>query len=326
MKSQKILVILFFLLLVFAMLLFFSNKKSTLKSRISDFSIENIEQINKIIISKAENKISLEKEINNWRINGTYKARPAAISFFLNSLSRFEVRSPVSHKNQIRIINKLNTDSKKIEIYGNRKLLKSILVYHDTSGVEGTYMMLEQTQSPFLMKIKGYPGYNMDRLFPLNEQIWCDNTLFNYMPNDIGSIKIEYPDKPENSFQIIKPDRGKLSLKHPDSNQLINEFIYANVSDYLNFFTNIKFTFSHNPYSYKLKEDAPFVTISIKNNDNVTSVLKGYRKYSDKDTQVNSKYDIDCFYGLLNGGSKMIELKYVDFDPILKDINYFIKK
>lgn len=326
MKTRIQLAILFIILLISAILLFLSNRDSTLKNRVKKFSVENTEQVDKIIIARGESRLQLKKENNRWKINGIYHGNPAAINFLLQSLSRLEIKSPVSNVNREKVVNMLNSGSKNIEIYSRKKLIKSISVYHDTSGVAGTYMMLKKSRTPFIMKIKGCQDINIDRIFSLDTEIWCDKTIFNYMPDEIKNLVIEYPGKPEKSFQIINTGEGIYYIKHPDKEQVINDYNKEKVAEYLYSFMNIKFNFLQEPDTYILENNNPFVIISLTGINDITLILEGYRKYLSKEIITGSEYDIDCFYALSNYESEPIELKYIDFDPILKDIDYFIKK
>ncbi len=325
-KTQKLLTALFIILLLSALLLFFSNRKSTLQSKAKNFAVKNIEQVDKIIISKGLNKILFIKENNNWKINGTFKGNPKAMNFLLLSLSRLEVRSPVSNVHRERIINMLDTNSKIIEIYSNNKLVKYISLYHDTSEIVGTYMILKNSYTPFLMKIKGYKDINIDRVFSLNTQIWCENTILDYMPDEIKNLIVEYPDEPDKSFQIINSGKQNIYLKHPDDPQVINNFSIEKVTEYLYSFTNIKFNFPDKTDFNNPAKSKPFVIITLTNIKDESIVLEGYRKYMSGDLNKDSGYDIDNFYAVKNYESELIELKYIDFDPILKDMDYFLKK
>ena len=88
----------FILFLVLAVVAYFTIIKKTLGSyskKDTAFAVEDTTQIGSIILSNLKGeKIQLEKQNDNWVLNGKYEPRPDAISNLLRTIHQLEVKVP----------------------------------------------------------------------------------------------------------------------------------------------------------------------------------------------------------------------------------------
>ncbi|MBK8884725.1 MAG: hypothetical protein IPN67_20945 [Bacteroidales bacterium] len=228
--------IVFSIAVVFTMLFLFRNRLPFGGGN-SSFASEPRNEITRIIFSEQGKELSLEKKGDNWLIDGKSEARKSGILFILRVLQEIKIKSPVSDDLFKSEITGKGIEPVKIRVFENRKLIKSFLVYKTTSNSYGNIMKMKERSKPFIVYVPGYDG-NIGSAFTLNELFWQPYTVFNLLPSEIESVKLENLSDTSSSFLItVKNHRFTLS----DLNMEIAGWDSTLVTRYLSYFARIPF-------------------------------------------------------------------------------------
>jgi len=325
----KISYILIIILIVIASVFYFSNSKGTLNKRSSTFAIEQINEISKIEIREGEKLLVLNKENNLWRVNGKYQVKEWNINNFLIVANRIDVLTPVSNVQKEQIALLLEKDGIKVEFFKGNRCVRSYYVGKPGMHKSKTYMMMEKSSDPFVVRIPSFKGL-VANLFVSDENYWRDKTVFNYMPQNVKSIKIEYPNNKEKSCKIINYNDGSFALQSLPSEDFISDF---NIEKTARFFTNFqKINFEdivdnlESTVKDSIVNSIPFAIISVEDFHNTENAIKIYKKPSNGQLDEygeTAEFDYNKAYGVLNNADELILIQYYKFDPILKEIDYF---
>ena len=86
------------------------------------------------------------------------------------------------------VVKDMATEGIKVEIYAkNGKALRTFYVGGSTSDDRGTFMMMENSNEPYVMHIQGFQGMLRPR-FHTDEQDWRDRFVFKLKPEDIKMV------------------------------------------------------------------------------------------------------------------------------------------
>lgn len=304
------------ILLIVAAIFFLNDGNSSIKTKEKDFAILQPEKITSIKIKYDSLEVSLEKDGKSWKVNESFEAKRESIGLILTTLQRLEVLSPISKDYQDIAQKKLKNDPIEVTIGENNRVSKIFYVQYDSIILNGTVMMLKGADRPFIVKIKGYPVKDLTKIFTVDSRFWRNNT-FNFYADEISRIELIYPGEPEKSF-VIKQQNAKPAVSSLTNDLPEDKIDYEEVSDYLQFFTNIKFRYPQNTYELNLK----FADIRVITSEGETFNLQFYRK----PLAGSEKYDLNLCYGLINNEKEPVEIFYTDIDPVLKELNDFTKK
>lgn len=336
MKNKNLLALLIvFVLTVVVLFLFRNYQKGTIRQELKDFAVKDTASITKIFLAdKKGNKIKLTKKApGQWMVNDKFTARKDAISTLLFTIHSIEVDAPVSKAAYNNVLKEMATTGTKVEIYSANNLSKTYYVGGTTPDYLGTYMMLDNSSTPFSMHIPGFEGFLTTRYFT-EEHLWRSTGVFNYTPNEIKTVKVEYPQKPELSFQINSIGNNQFSLLALNSNTSIQNFDTMAVKEYLLNFKNINYEGIEVKMRKELKDSIrsldPLHIISVTDNSGKVNSIKTYpKKPQEGETDEQGKplvYDRDRMYGQLNNEEHLVLIQYFVFDKVLKPITYFQKR
>ena len=190
MKNLKLYLILVILIVV-AGFFYFSNNKGTLNLRNADFSIDSPEDITKIQIISPGEELNLELKNNQWKVNDKYWATQKYVENLILALNRVTVMSPVSKSEKEQVASILKADWILVKVNKNRRTIKEFYVSKPEMNKEKTYMMMENSSDPFVVNIPAFRGL-LAELFVVDENYWRNKTIFDYEPQNIENIKVEY--------------------------------------------------------------------------------------------------------------------------------------
>ena len=121
--------VLFMLVIISSIYLINNENKKIKKEAEKKFSIENINEIDKVFLSDRKgNNLVLEKIDNSWFINERFKVRKDAINTLLTTINEVEVQRPVSNTAYNNIIKQLATTGVKVEIYYKNNIYNIYLI------------------------------------------------------------------------------------------------------------------------------------------------------------------------------------------------------
>jgi hypothetical protein len=339
----------FLVLLIIAVILFFTRyeikktdvegktkfvieqKKSTL-TVLRDFAVKDTAAVNKIfLVDKENNEILLERQnADSWTVNDQYPAREDFVNVLLETIRRIEVANPVPKEKQDYVLRDMAANGVKCEIYKNDKLAKVYYVGGVTQNNLGTYMLIENSSTPFEVFMPGFSGYLTTR-YNTNINEWRERKAFHYDLNDIAEIEIEYPREEEQSFRIVIQGNNDYKMEKLKSDEPVNNFDTLAIKMLVSRFKNVGFEYfipsdKQQPKLDSLNNEQPIQLFRVKDSDGKIRVLKCYRRPNvkqqlDEDGKL-LPYDINRLYGVL--GNNVVVMQYRTVDPLslkMKDLN-----
>lgn len=341
MKKNKIIIILFIVLGALTIWFIVNNNTSTIKQTLRDFAVKDTTIIDKIFLAdKKGRSITLEKKSpGKWIVNGKYEARNDAVQTLIYTINKVEVKEPVSKKAQDNVVKKLAAEAVKCEVYSNEKLIKAYYVGSETQDMTGTYMILidlntmETSAKPFVTYIPGFQGFLTTRYF--TEEIgWRDRTVFNYIPTEIKSVKMETPAAPDKSFEVFYLSENLFDIKLLSTGKSFNNIDTLSIKQYLSYFQNLNFeSFEVDMTPQQMdsvKQTTPTNIITVTLNNGEKNQVKFYpRKPKHGVTEIDGKkieFDPDRMNATMNDGKDFVFVQYFMFGKIMPSPDYFIKK
>ncbi|MBN2274332.1 MAG: hypothetical protein JXR41_03755 [Bacteroidales bacterium] len=321
--QRKIIIILAFVALIIIAVVFVLNDRgSTIRRGHMDFTLEEPSQVDKIIIGNHRKSILIEKNGEDWRLNGQYQARKEIVTMFLQAMGRLEVLSPASRSISDTIIRRLEEKGIHLTLYRGNKTLKSLFVYYEKEFVPGTYMMDERQKKPYRIGLTGYKRDNIESLFSTAEISWKDNVLFFCEPGEIAAVEIRYPQQPERSFCIARDKNNTPSLYTADKALSPEHVNKDEILDYLSYFVPVHYTIPADTVSTIIWEQDPFAVLTITGQHNDIFSIKAFRIR----LQDGRSYDMHRYIAINDSDSLPVIVKYADTDPIMKSYVDFLKK
>ena len=179
----------------------------------TNFAIENTDEISKIIMSdKAGKKIELKREGENWIINNKYKVFDQQINYTLQVMKDIRVKNSVSEKKIDFVIKNIATTGVKVEIYNQSEKVKSYYIGGNTSDHKGTYMIMEGSETAYILTIPNRlpgilnPKYGLQGIY-VNENTWREPITISINKKEIKSIKVVDLSNSESSFTLFKENK-----------------------------------------------------------------------------------------------------------------------
>lgn len=298
MKKNKIIISIAVLLALISAVLYFTNRRGTLKKELKDFAVKDTGSVNKIFLADRQGrKILLERNPDNsWTLNGKYRAKQSSVKTLLYTVYSLEVQSPVAKSAHNNVVKHLSGGGVKIEIYVKDKLEKTYYVGGPTQDQMGTFMLLENSSTPFVMHIPGFNGFLTTRYFT-DELDWRDKSIFRYGQNDIQSITLINHRYPSSSF-IVEKENNEYVLKDTSGNKLNGDPL--RIKSYVVSYKNIHAEDIIKDSPDSVLKEPPVYTIRVKDSRNKTKSIGLYYKpnHSGKlDDKGNPyRYDIERIY------------------------------
>jgi len=348
MKKNRIILIITIILAAIAFFFIYTTTKSTISKSHSDFAIEDTSTVTKIFLTdKSNNKVVLVKNSpGSWSVNSKYPASNDQMGIFLKTLTKLEVKSPVAKAARNNVIRRLSSIAVKAEIYQtvyridfwgiklfpHEKLVKTYYVGDATQNNLGTYMLLEDSDEPFIMHIPGFRGFLNSRYSTL-EKDWRDHSIVSIEISNIKSVKLEFPSSPDSSYLVENTGNTRFTLTALKSNSQVPDYDTLKLLESLSAFRDIRFESLitdlklHNRDS--IIKTAPFHVLTITDLSGKSTVIKTFHKSPPSDQEelngVIAKYDLDRLYIWFNDGKDFALAQFYVFDEILKPLSGFIK-
>ncbi len=348
MKRKNIIIfIVTLLLLIVALFLVFNNRDETYRGRLKDFAVKDTASITKVFLADKNNHTLLleRKADGSWLLNEKYKARSSGVNLLFETFKNLATRYPVPNKAHNSVISQLAARSVKVEIYQNVyrinlfnrirlfqhvKLTKTYFVGGPTPDNQGTFMLMEGSEIPFVVQLLGFRGFVGPR-YSTMEQDWRDHTVFRARLSDIKSVIMEMPLDPENSFRVDK-DENNLTLEKLSPKQIVPSFDTLKLLNFLTSFADLRYESLLNDIDSTRKDSIShsipknILTVIDTKGDSTTIVT--FNKPNDSkafDMEGNLYiYDKDRLYALVNDKRDFVLIQYFVFDKVLKPLSYFL--
>jgi hypothetical protein len=331
MKSRKIQYLLLAALVLAILYFMVTNSPGTLKKELRNFAVEDTASIDKILlVDKENNSIELERTSINWKLNNNSIARQDLVDALLKTIMQLRVKEPVAKLDQETVMKSLAAKSTKVEIHQKGKCTKVFYVGGATQDSQGTYMILENSSTPFVMEIPGFRGY-LTRQFPTTEMVWKAKIVFALPPEEIAEVTVVNNLKKEASFKI-RHQNNHVELHSWPEDKNIPFFDTLSVKKYLLEFQKKNFykyaDDSSKEWRDSIKASLPMFTITVQTQQRQTLEIKAFAKPAWGKLDFFGKplkNDPDLFFLLMNNHD-FVYAPYFTFDPLFVDLKSFIKE
>jgi len=281
----------------------------------ANFKIENTSDITKIFLSDpGVGNIKLTKNSDGvWIVNDKYRARQDWVVFLLEGMAQQNATQMVPKSAHNTTVKALAGNSVKVEVFQGDKKTHAYFVAKDPSRDNLTVMLNIKEDGtnaprPFLVSC-GHGGTFLGVRYRTDIEDWRDKRIFLFASDELSTIEIEYPKKPEASFTInMQPKPAVLpSLDTGTVNEL-------RLKKYLSFYDKLFCMGFENDYILKdtfVRAFEPFAKVKVTASDGETHSLSTYYRQVNKTTHnvitVNGKqYDGDSFFGLYDNEDFML--------------------
>ena len=322
---NKILIRSLFLFIVIGLvLLILLITRSPFGKNNSSFASEPKEEITRIELTGEGKKLFLEKKGESWLINGKSEARKSGILFILRILKEIKIKSSVSTELFSGEIAGKNVGPVRVKVYEKSRLLKTFLVYKTRSNIYGNIMKIKESSKPFIVYVPGYEG-DIGSGFMLNELFWQPYTVFNLLPSEIASVRLENLSDTTSSFTILS--RSNHYLLSGAAGNLIG-WDSSLVVRYLSYFAWVPFESwaleIGEAEKKSIEAQQPLYRITINTTTGRKRVLTLWGMMTVKSGAKG--IDSDRLLGKTEEKDEFFIMRYFDIDPLIKKISYFFRQ
>jgi hypothetical protein len=307
--------------LAFVVLLVQTGGRGSFGKGNTSFAIPSGEEITTIEMIQAKEKIVLTLNDNLWTVNEAGEARKSAVNFLIQTLKGIEIKSPVSEDLFRGEIVEKGVAPVIVKVWSGKRVVKKIMVYKTDSNEYGNIMKLGERKKPFIVSIPGYQG-SIGSNFNMNELFWVPFNIFNFAPNEIASVEVNYSATPDESFLIYN---FSVSVADELKKAAIEQFDSAKVKRYLSYYTWVPFETwafeSGQAESDSIIAGMPLATIRLTLVNGDTERLDLWERTIMKGaTRV---VDTDRAWGRKDDSNNLFVVRYYDIDPLLRRKSYF---
>ena len=309
-------------------IIYFSKMGTPFGKDDSDFAVDEISEVTKIVLTSEQEKVVLTKIPEGWLVNKKFLARESSVEFLLQVLTRLKIKSPVSEEKFLKELETLTSDVVFVEVFEQSRLIKSFSIYKVNSNPYANYARKHEGTDPYVLYIPG-TGEPVGTLFVTDEKFWEPYVLFNYKPGTIRTINMDYPGSPEKSFSIQRRvnDRYKLLQNGKE----VTVFDTIAIARYLSYFINIRFV----RWEFEMDgaeidsviSSTPEFILSVTDSIGACNTIKAYSKLVSSvdigDTLIISNNEV---FVKRNNENELCVAKYFHLDPVIKEIKYFLTK
>jgi hypothetical protein len=344
MKKITIL-ILSLLILIGAYIVYSGNNKTTISNKEANFAIADTSLVTKIFLAdKAGNTVTLKRKGNDWTVNDTFPANQDVIRYFLRNLSELKVKSPVPKAMHKGIFTSMASQAVKIEIYAIRYRIdlgnnfqyfpyeSKNQVYYvggPTPDNSGSYMLMEGASKPYIVHILGLHGY-VSTLYTALTDKWRSHTIFNTKFQNIASVSVEFPDKPQDSYTVSQDDNHEFSIRSLSDNKTLPAYDTLKMYNFVTSFADLRFEAFRNELPEKdsiINNIKPLHIITLMDQNGQTFQVKTFPSPNlGKKESVEGDpytYDVDRMFALVNNEKDFVLIQYYVFDKIIKPLDYY---
>jgi hypothetical protein len=348
MKKNRLPIIIILVLALIVIFLVIKSKTNTIDSSSNQFAVDDTASITKIFMAdKNNNSVKLSRiDSSSWIINDTFRASKDIVVSLLKTIMSLDVKQPVSKSGREQIMKLLATNSTKVEIYQkvyridlfdkiklfpHEKLTKTYYVGMATQDNQGTYMMIENSEEPYVVYIQGFRGFLNTRYSPLVKD-WRDHTVFSLRYNQIKSVEVDITGDSKNSFLAVKKSPRDFDVRMLADRSLNIPYDTLKIMDLFASFEDIRFEALLNDIE-KTKKDSilssnSYITLNVESVDGKKVEVKTFLRNAPPDQidQIGNivKYDKDRLYALINNNKDLVLIQFYVFGRLFKPLGYYI--
>jgi hypothetical protein len=298
--KRTIVLLIVFLALGGATIFFLTNRQdspNTLSSWDREFAVKDVSQIHKIFLADRKGgQTTLERHEDHWLYQGKYKANPNVMKSLLQAIRLVELQYIPPYAALETMVKDLAVNGVKVELYDQKnELIKAYYVGGTTADGNGTFMIMENAEQPYVMQLPTMVG-DLGTRFRFKGETWRDKTVLGYDPDAIDFVSVEYPKQKSNSFKLMRKEDSFEVTPFYDITPRINKPVSQSKAEtyLLGFERAIAEAFENeNPLRDSITQRVPFGIITIKlnnGNERVITLHPAKDKSEGGPTQVIQRY------------------------------------
>lgn len=325
-RNNRILLILVAILAIVAVLVYtFRDTGGRKKRQLRDFAVPDTAAVTKVFLAdKSGASVLLTRQDGGWMVNGQYTARRDFTTLLLETIKSLIVSYPVPEAARPKVLRDLAATGIKVEIYQGSNNVKTFYVGSATRESNGTYMIMENSDVPFVVTLPGFNGYHTIRFIPeVNE--WRERDVFNYKIDDMRSVSIEYGnDTADQSFVAHRLSEGVYDLTNIDGSPVNFDIDTLKVKEcfarakYLGFEAYILDSLQQQKID-SLDKQPVLATYSVEDVNGHKRTLRTYLRPNTSgivdDNGEPYPWDIDRLYGIIDNKEAVL-IQFYTLDPL----------
>ena len=332
---KKLILLLSSLAIVITLVVIVLNLKKTKgksDAELIEFSVEDIQSINQVIITDIYGeKITLIKKNEKWEdVEGGCITQEHMVNV-LDAIKNIEFKGYLAENSKSKFVNLMAAQHTKVEIFQDGEWTKTWYIGPAAQDHYGQIMLLEtadegKASTPVMMQIKGVHGIIEPRFFADKRKWMCTN-IFSLGLNDIKKINVRYYDVPSRSFSVVKEGAN---FKVSQQGKLLPKVDTAMIFRYLQNFKKVHFELPNYELDKRqidsLKKAVCFATLEVFQTNGKYEKLTLHRIKSDTPERnefgeyVNQ--DVNRLWAILPNG-QVVKCQYFVFNPLLLGHIYF---
>jgi len=349
MKRHRVSIILLLILLIIVAFILTTRSRGTLRGKNSTFAVRDTTSITRIFLAdKNNNTVKIERSANGtWLVNDRFEANPPMIQMMLKTLAQIDIKSPVAKSARNNVIRRLAAKSVKVEIYQHmyridlfdmikllphEKLSRTYYVGDATQNNNGTFMLMEGCEDPYIVNIPGFRGFVASRYSAL-EADWRSHNIFRFRVPEISSVLVKFNEKPTNSFFIQNRNNQRFELATLTDNQPVAGYDTMKVVEYLSKFRNLNFESLLDDMNQSRHDSllaaTPTYEIKLVDKSGTTHTLKAWKRKAaigQFDMRGNQmEWDMDRMYALVDDSKYFVDIQYFVFGEVFVPVQWFAK-
>ena len=317
------------------------------------FAVKDTANVTKVFIADMNGEtVLLTRKEDGWYVQDSIQAMPSKIEALLATIANVTLQQVVAKTAQSNINKMMSVNAVKVEVYQKapkfkifgikffvkERLVKTYYMGPATMDNMANFAILDGFDEPCIVHIPGFRGF-LTPTYSFKETEWYNCDLFTTKITRIKTLSVRDYDNPEESFTVEKAGPRFFNLFNAHHQQIM-DYDTVKLLDMLSEFRDKNYeTFMSNiPKSERdsILTYNRFRTIILEDVNGKKTTLDMYRKltpdamYLDailgREEQVESPYNRDKFYAVLNGNTKnLVQCQYFHFDRQMQPLSYFLK-
>ena len=282
------------------------------------FAISNSHLIDRIVISDGSNKeVVLEKNGDNWIVNGADIARQSQVSIIVNMLPMLLVDVPAEKA----VNNAINKGVVKLQKQVRFFIDKKEILYSFYNVETRVVATINNSSQAYYLTTPGY-ALEFSSALSLNDSYWKSKAMYSWNSLQIDKLSVEYSDAKTESF-VIEKHNDMYVVSSLNNNKTISSNETEKIFSYLSFASSLEFddflTDNQVEVYNKLKGNAD-VVISVV----VEGELHKLNVFYKPDSNSETGFDLYKVFVQMDN-SEPVVVSFLKMDNLLKDYRYFNK-
>ncbi len=340
MKKKTLVPILIALVLgLLSIFLMKRDDSSSIRTELMDFAVKDTAAITKIFLAdRNDHSVTLKRKQNGeWVLDDSLPPRPDVMKNLVSAIHSISVKARVPESGFNNVITDLASGGIKCEVYlaDQDKPFKVYYVGNQTADALGTFMMIEDSNVPFVMEIPGFNGYLTPWYNPVKD-IWIEPVIFRLRQDQIKSIALSYPSFPKWSFSLER-NQDKFNLSVPAENKIYTSIDSVAVDNYLALYQNVFYEVPEGRLNKQTKDSlfrtVPLNEIKITTMDDQEKGILIYPMAINESSIILQdslgnplKYDVDRMYGFITHDKRWVVIQHYSFDKLFRKGDDFMLK